>query len=118
MDKIKKIISSFFIETELVSPVTQTLHNQVVIITGASRGIGKAIAEVLHRAGARLVLVSRHKKELEEAFASHDKKNILFIEADITREKDVQKIITETVDTFGSIDTLINNAERFLDKAL
>jgi len=111
---IKKLISSLFIDTEFVSPASKDLHNKVVIITGASRGMGKAIAEVLRREGAKLVLVSRNSEDVKKAFPQGE--NILPVQADITKEEDIQSIARQAKEKYGSIDVLVNNAGIFLDK--
>lgn len=89
----------------------QNLTSKVVVITGASRGIGKAIAEVLRSQNYNLVLVSRHISESNTA-------NSLSLQGDITSPPDCQKVITATLKKFGRIDVLINNAGVFLNKPL
>lgn len=114
INKIKKLVSSFFIDTEFVSTLNEDLNKKVIIITGASKGIGKAIAQVLDKDGAKLVLVSRHKNELEKVIPAS--KSVLCIEGDITKQEDIDNIVKETVAKHGKIDVLINNAGMFLDK--
>lgn len=117
INKLKKLISSFFIETAYISPKTTKLSDHVVLITGANRGMGYSIAQVLEREGASLVLVSRNikKAQIDSQFNS---KQTLIIDADITQEKDVDRIVQETMAKFGKIDVLINCAGQFIDKPL
>jgi short-subunit dehydrogenase len=88
------------------------LNNKVVIITGSSSGIGKALAEELAREKARIVISARStdklqafRKELEERGAE-----VLVVTADVSREEDCKRLIDETVAAYGGIDVLINNA--------
>jgi 3-oxoacyl-[acyl-carrier protein] reductase len=119
MNHIKKIISSFFIPTVYVSPFSSDLKDKVIIITGASRGIGKTISEVLYREGAQLILISR---DIESA--KHDKDElyksdrVLLINANVSEEVDVEKIKNIITDKYKKIDVLINNAGQFADKAI
>ncbi len=81
-------------------------------MTGASAGIGEATAKWLAREGATLVLVARRKARLDELQKEIEASGgrALAIEADITSEGDRQRIVRETMDAFGRIDALVNNA--------
>lgn len=88
------------------------LNGKTAIITGGGRGLGKQMAIALAKAGANLVLCSRKVeacqavcKELEEYGVK-----CLAIKCDVTKVDDIQKVIEETVNTFGTIDILINNS--------
>lgn len=85
---------------------------KVVIITGASSGIGAQIARDFAKSGAFVVLVGRNIENLQkisnECEAGDDK--ILVVQADVTNQDDVNKIIAETIAKFNQIDVLINNA--------
>ena len=83
------------------------LTNQVAIVTGASRGIGRAIALLLALQGAKVVAVARTAEELEELNA---KTQGLAIPADVADEDDAQHIVTETLSRFGRLDILVCNA--------
>jgi NAD(P)-dependent dehydrogenase (short-subunit alcohol dehydrogenase family) len=92
-------------------------RNQIVVITGASRGLGLALAERFGRAGAKLVLASRDLDELIrarnllvecKAVQSHD--DVLLIPADLTDHNQAINLIDHAIDHFGRIDILINNA--------
>lgn len=88
------------------------LDGQVIIVTGASAGIGEAAARLLAREGARVVLAARRKERLE-AIASEIEKHggrALAITTDITSDQDRRQLVEETLKAFGQIDALVNNA--------
>src|SRR5258708_14123485 len=89
------------------------LTRNVILITGASRGIGKAIAEQFLQENATVVLVSRNLEDLKKTFEKHKDEQMLLLEADISQEKDVKKIIQAVIDKYGKIDLLVNNAVIF-----
>ena len=91
------------------------IKDKIVILTGASKGIGRATAINLSQDDPKLVLVSRNHTELEEVipFLKGGKENILLIEADVSDAKDCKRIVDETVKAFGTVDVLINNAAQF-----
>ncbi len=84
--------------------MVRNIANKVIIITGASSGIGRETALLLAREGARLVLVARRDRLLQELPAD------LRLPLDLTRREDVQQMIADTRGKFGRIDVLINNA--------
>jgi dehydrogenase/reductase SDR family member 7B len=88
------------------------MNNKVVIITGGSSGIGKGCAEIFGMAGAKIVITGRNEKNLAEAALQLQQKNIdvLAVIADVSNEKDNEKVVRETINKFGRIDVLINNA--------
>lgn len=86
---------------------------KVVLITGASSGIGAATAIYLSKLSAKLVLVGRNEKNLNKiALYCEKSKGIkpLAISADVTNDVDAERIINETIEHFGTLDTLLNNA--------
>ena len=83
------------------------LQDKVALITGASEGIGAACAAELARAGARLSLTARSEAGLNAAAAGRD---ALITPGDITSEETRRAVVARTLDRFGSIDILINNA--------
>lgn len=90
-----------------------SLKNKVVVITGASSGIGRALAEEMAKRGADLVLGARQYVTLCEITAELQQKHnvkALAIQADVTKEEDCKSLIDQAVLTFGKIDVLINNA--------
>ena len=84
---------------------------KVVVVTGASGGIGAATAELLAKRGMSVVLVARRKEALEEV-ARRAGKNTLVVSADVTKRADVKRVVKEAIDRFGHIDVWINNAGR------
>ncbi|RZO86398.1 MAG: SDR family oxidoreductase [Oceanococcus sp.] len=86
--------------------------NQVVVITGASSGIGQATAELLAGHGAKIVAVARRKQKLDQLVSDieADGGQALAIEADVTSIEDMQRVVAQAVETFGSLDVWINNA--------
>jgi NADP-dependent 3-hydroxy acid dehydrogenase YdfG len=89
--------------------LSQPLNQQpVAIVTGASRGIGAAIATRLDAMGYRVALVARSIGPLEELAASLS--NAQAFPGDVTSEADVQRVVQSVLATWGRIDVLINNA--------
>lgn len=89
------------------------MKHKVVIITGGGKGIGRGIAEAFAEEGADLVITGRQesaliqvKEELEQQYHIH----VLPIHADGGQEADVKHVIAKTIETFGHLDVLINNA--------
>ena len=81
----------------------------VVVITGASAGIGRALAEVLAARGAKLALAARRIDRVEELTRARGG-NHLAVAADVAKEEDCQQLIEQTIARFGRIDTLVCNA--------
>jgi len=90
----------------------QSIKNKVVIITGASSGIGRATAFEAGKKGARLVLAARNKQQLDKVVAQLDGKGVLAIgvQTDVSQEQDCVLLVETTLKTYGQIDILINNA--------
>ncbi len=93
------------------------LSGKIVLITGASRGLGLAMAEEFGRQGAKLVLTARDPWELERARASlverkavRDLTDVLVIPADLRQEDEARQMIERATAQFGRIDVLVNNA--------
>jgi short-subunit dehydrogenase len=86
------------------------MKDKVVIITGASSGIGKALAAECARRGAKLVLTARNITKLREAAGNLGKTDLLLVPADVTSEKDCRDLVLQSVEKFGRIDVLVNNA--------
>jgi len=83
---------------------------KVVIITGASSGIGRALTKEFYVRGARLALGARRIDQLEELKAELQGPDILCVATDVSRESDCKRLIDLTVEKYGRIDVLINNA--------
>ena len=88
------------------------LDNKVVLVTGASSGIGEATAEVLAVSGASVALAARRLDRLESVRAQLAELgvNVLTIPLDVTDEHDCQQAVAATVERFGGLDILVNNA--------
>ena len=83
--------------------------NKVMLITGATSGVGKALAEHYHKKNYKLILVGGSKEKVDKQ-SKKFKKNTLFICADLTKSKDVKRIVSESIAKFKKIDILIANA--------
>lgn len=95
-----------------------SLKSKVALVTGAGKGIGRAIALGLARAGADVVLVSRTRADLEEV-ASEIRacgSKALPIETDIRHAPEVQTMVTRSLDAFSRIDILVNSAGTMVKK--
>jgi short-subunit dehydrogenase len=84
------------------------IKNKVVIVTGASDGIGKAVAEKLAHGGAKIVLAARSDEKL--AALAHELPGSVAVHADMTNQADIQNLIDRAMEIEGRIDILINNA--------
>ncbi len=88
------------------------MENKVIIITGASSGIGEALARNYASKNANVVLAARSIEKLEnlKKELSTDSNKIITVKTDVSNEEDCKNLIEETIKQFGTIDTLINNA--------
>jgi len=90
------------------------IRDKVVIVTGASSGIGEATARQFGREGAKVVLAARRLDRLEtlaqEIAAMNSGAETLVVQADLSKPEDIQKLIDGTMRKFGRIDVLVNNA--------
>ncbi len=86
------------------------MQNKVVVITGASSGIGKALAEEYASRGFNLVLAARRLEKLKELEKKLTNVEVFSVKADVTIETDCKNLIDSAVNKFGKIDVLINNA--------
>ncbi len=99
-----------------------TLNGAVAVVTGASRGIGRAIAEELGQGGARgIVNYSRSKEpgeDLVQKLKEHGSRQAVAIQADVSDATQAARLIEETIQHFGRIDILVNNAGINLDRTM
>jgi NAD(P)-dependent dehydrogenase (short-subunit alcohol dehydrogenase family) len=97
-----------------VQGVELGLEDKVAVVTGSSKGIGKAIAVALAREGCQVVLAARAEKDLEEAAEDVRRTGrggpVLAVAADVTKADEVERLIDETVARFGTVEVLVNNA--------
>jgi NADP-dependent 3-hydroxy acid dehydrogenase YdfG len=94
------------------SPAITSLDGKVALVTGAGRGIGRAASLSLARQGAHVVVAARTKGELDSLVREIEKlsSSALAVAADVSRENDVDELIRKTVERFGRVDVLVNNA--------
>ena len=83
------------------------LKKKVALITGGSRGIGRAIAELFMKEGAEVVITSKNQKQLQQT--SQEIGSSFFVVGDVRNENDVKNVIDKTIKKFGRIDILVNN---------
>lgn len=93
----------------------EELENKVVLITGAATGIGKSIAENFGKAKAKVVInyrSDRHHDEIEEIKQTVAKfgGQTLVVQGDVSIEEDIKRMIETTINHFGTLDIIINNA--------
>lgn len=90
-----------------------SLNGKVAVVTGAGRGIGRAIAHGLAEAGADVVLAARTREEIERAAAeihAATGRRAVAIRADISRGEDARTLLADSVAALGRLDVLVNNA--------
>jgi 3-oxoacyl-[acyl-carrier protein] reductase len=87
-------------------------QDQVVIVTGASKGIGKGIAQLFAKEGAKLVLVGRDESALNLVTENlaNEGTEVLSVRADVSSSEDIERVIQETLARYGRIDVLCHNA--------
>ena len=83
--------------------------NKVMLITGATSGVGKALAEHFYKKNYKLILVGGSKEKVDKQ-SKKFKKNTLYLCADLTKSKDIKRIVSESIIKFKRIDILIANA--------
>lgn len=98
------------------------LYGAVAVVTGGARGIGRAIVEELGRAGARVVIDYAHSKmaaeTLVEELRSEYALDVLAVQADVADPAQAATLIEQTIEHFGRIDVLVNNAGITADHSL
>lgn len=99
-----------------------TLEGAVVVVTGAGRGIGRAIAEELGHGRARIVVNYSHSKEAAEDLVARLQQNgspeAVAVQSDVSDALQAARLIEETIQRFGRIDVLVNNAGINVDRSL
>ena len=97
------------------------LSGRVALVTGGSKGLGRAMATIFAQAGADLVISSRHEEELAAAAAeihAGTGRRVESIVADMTRRADVDRLADEAVRRMGRVDILVNNAGANIPQAI
>lgn len=90
---------------------TKFFKDKVIVITGASSGIGLAAARLFGSYGAKVVMAARsYEKMLDIAASVGSESNVLCVKTDVSVEEDCRYLIKKTVEKFGKIDILVNNA--------
>lgn len=84
--------------------------NKVVVVTGGSEGIGKALVEAFLQEGAKVATCGRNYDKLYQLQANHTGQPLLIHTADVSKEQDCKQFIDQVIKSFGTIDILINNA--------
>ena len=85
------------------------LKDQVVFITGASRGIGRATAELLVGEGCRVAITGRDEETLRRAVDElGGDEQVLGIQGDMTRNEDIERAVDATIERFGQVDVLVD----------
>ncbi len=102
-----------FEETFVIPDMNRMMDGKVVIVTGASYGMGKKMAELMVQQGAKVFVTARGKEKLDAAIADIKEKTggeITGITADSSRPEDCKKVFEEALAAFGKVDVLVNNA--------
>jgi 3-oxoacyl-[acyl-carrier protein] reductase len=89
------------------------LKGKIAIVTASSRGIGRATAEILAAEGARITICARTAAAVASAaeqIRGRTGAEVLALEADVSRAEDIERIVARTVDTYGTVNILVNNA--------
>src|SRR5438094_10675019 len=93
------------------------MRDKVVVITGASAGLGAALAQRVGAAGGRPVLAARREQLLAEA-AARSGPEALAVVADVTQRDQVQRLFDQALERFGQIDVWVNNAGRGITRSV
>src|SRR5258706_8267127 len=101
-------------QNELETALKARLQDKVAILTGAGSGIGEAVARRYLDEGAHCVVVDvKPAGEFAQSLTQSDSDRVLTMSADVTRRDDIERIVSSTIERFGRIDILFNNAALF-----
>lgn len=100
--------------------MSKQFHDKVVIVTGGTKGIGGACTKVFAERGAKVVFTSRtldEGKQYEEQLKLEGLE-CLYVQCDVMKDSDIENVIRQTVDIYGKIDVLVNNAATHISKVM
>jgi 3-oxoacyl-[acyl-carrier protein] reductase len=99
---------------------SRTLLDRVAIVTGSGQGIGRGVALCFARAGAHVVIADQAEERIAPVVAAAQDLGVraLGIPTDVSRANDIQRLVQQTIERFGKIDILINNAGRVVVKPM
>jgi len=86
------------------------LKDKICIITGAGKGFGREVAKEFYAQGAKLALITRSQSDINDLNSEFDSGRVLSVCGDVSDSTVVAQFITQTIDKFGTIDVLVNNA--------
>ena len=88
------------------------LDGKVAIVTGSNSGVGAATAKLFAKEGAKVVISARRLPQLEEVAEQikADGGEVLIVQTDVSKKEDCENLVAKTVETFGKVDVLVNNA--------
>ena len=89
------------------------IKDKIAIVAASSKGLGKAVALGLAREGVKLTICARGEEELLETareIETETSTQVLAVPCDVSQSGDIEKVVTETVNKFGTVDILVNNA--------
>ena len=92
------------------------IKGKTAVITGAAKGIGRACAIQLAKDGANVVIVDTDEENGKITEKSINKENVIFMKADVTKEREIREVCSKVLSKFDSIDILINNAAKQTEK--
>jgi NAD(P)-dependent dehydrogenase (short-subunit alcohol dehydrogenase family) len=100
----RNILSSFVLKKHKIieTRYNNELANKIALVTGGTKGAGKAIADRLKNAGATVIITARNEPEISDS-------SFHFIAADLSKSEGTEKVINEIKEKFGGLDILINN---------
>ena len=114
MNHMKKLLNAQIISYDKVNQLRHVRYfkDKVIVVTGASSGIGLASARLFGSLGANVVMAARSLEKMQElsASVSQDPSRVLCVKADVSVEDDCRALMEQTVERFGRIDILVNNA--------
>ena len=95
------------------------IEGKVALVTGSAGGIGEAIARLLAKEGAKVVITTRHKVNEGQALAEEIQTaggEAIFLKLDVAREDDWKRVITDVIKKYGKLNVVVNNAGSSLVK--